>query len=107
MRRIFLGLAVAGLSAIVVLGAVRWLHPAVGPSVPGVLADRLSQFVIVMLNPFPWDPPQFRKAKAAHRALMLVPGGASLQTVLAEVVLITPPSPKPRLCWVVSMPGSL
>jgi hypothetical protein len=107
MRNIFVSLAVAGLGAIVVLGAVVLLHPAVGPSVPGVSAERLSQSGIVILNPFPWDPSQITKGQAEQRALRQAPGGAILQTVLAEVVLTNPSSTKPRLCWVVSMPGSL
>jgi hypothetical protein len=60
-----------------------------------------------MVNPFPWDPPQITKSQAEQFALKQAPGGTILQTVLAEVVLTNPSSTKPRLCWVVSMPGSL
>ncbi len=105
--RIFVGLAAVGLGAILVIAAVLLLHPAIGPSVPGVSAERLSQSGIVMLNPFPWDPPQITKSQAEQLALKQAPGGTILQTVLAEVVLTNPSSTKPRLCWVMSMPGSL
>ena len=107
MRKILVGLATVGLAAILVIAAVRLLHPAIGPSVPGVSAERLSQSGIVMLNPFPWDPPQIPKGQAEQIALKQAPGGNVLQTVLAEVILTNPSSTKPRLCWVVSLPGSL
>jgi hypothetical protein len=107
MRRILVGLAAVALGAILVIEAVRLLHPAVGPSVAGVSAERLSQSGIVMLNPFPWDPPQITKGQAEQLALKQAPGGTVLQTVLAEVILTNPSSTKPRLCWVVSLPGSL
>jgi len=60
-----------------------------------------------MLNPFPWDQAQVTHAQAEQIALKQDPGGSVLQTVLAEVVLTNPSASKPRLCWVVSMPGSL
>jgi hypothetical protein len=107
MRRILVGLAAVALGAILVIEAVRLLHPAVGPAVAGVSAERLSQSGIVMLNPFPWDPPQITKGQAEQLALKQAPGGTVLQTVLAEVILTNPSSTKPRLCWVVSLPGSL
>jgi len=107
VRKILVGLAAVGLGAILVMAAVHLLHPAIGPSVPGVSAERLSQSGIVMLNPFPWDPPQITKSQAEQLALKQAPGGTILQTVLAEVVLTNPSSTKPRLCWVVSLPGSL
>ena len=107
MRKILVGLATVGLAAILVIAAVRLLHPALGPSVPGVSAERLSQSGIVMLNPFPWDPPQLTKGQAEQLALKQAPGGTVLETVLAEVVLTNPSATKPRLCWVVSLPGSL
>jgi hypothetical protein len=107
MRRILVGLAAVALGAILVIEAVRLLHPAVGPSVADVSAERLSQSGIVMLNPFPWDPPQITKGQAEQLALKQAPGGTVLQTVLAEVILTNPSSTKPRLCWVVSLPGSL
>ena len=107
MRKILVGLATVGLAAILVIAAVRLLHPALGPSVPGVSAERLSQSGIVMLNPFPWDPPQLTKGQAEQLALKQAPGGTVLETVLAEVVLTNPAATKPRLCWVVSLPGSL
>src|SRR3989442_15970355 len=78
-----------------------------GPSVRGVSTQRLSQSGIVLLNPFPWDPPQVTQGQAEQIALKQAPGGSVLQTVLAEVVLTNPSSTKPRLCWVVSMPRSL
>jgi hypothetical protein len=107
MRKLLVGLAAVGLGAILVIAAVLLLHPTIGPSVPGVSAEGLSQSGIVMLNPFPWDPPQITKSQAVQLALKQAPGGTVLQTVLAEVVLTNPSSTKPRLCWVVSMPGSL
>jgi hypothetical protein len=60
-----------------------------------------------MLNPFPWDPPQVTQGQAEQTALKRAPEGTVLQTTLAEVVLTNPSSTKPRLCWVVSVPGSL
>jgi hypothetical protein len=107
MRKILVGLATVGLAAILVIAAVRLLNPAIGPSVPGVSAERLSQSGIVMLNPFPWDPPQLTKGQAEQVALKQAPGGTVLQTVLAEVILTNPSATTPRLCWVVSLPGSL
>ena len=107
MRKTFIGLAGVALTAVLVFAAVRLLHPAIGPSVQGVAAERLSKSGIVMLNAFPWDSPQITQAQAAQIAQRQAPGGTVLQTVLAEVVLTNPSSSKPRLCWVVSMPGSL
>ena len=107
MRKILVGLAAVGLGAILVIAAVRLLHPAIGPSLTGVSAERLSQSGIVTLNPFPWDPPQITKGQAEQLALKQAPGGTILQAVLAEVVLTNPSGTKPRLCWLVSMPGSL
>ena len=107
MRKILVGLAAVGLGAILVIAAVRLLHPAIGPSLTGVSAERLSQSGIVTLNPFPWDPPQITKGQAEQLALKQAPGGTILQAVLAEVVLTNPSATKPRLCWLVSMPGSL
>ena len=107
MRKMFGGLAGVALAAILVFAAIRLFHPAIGPSVRGVSAERLSQSGIVMLNPFPWDPPQVTLGQAEQIALKRAPGGTVLQTILAEVVLTDPSSAKPRLCWVVSMPGSL
>jgi len=40
-------------------------------------------------------------------ALRQAPGGTVLQSVLAEVVQTNPGAQQPRLCWVVSLPGSL
>jgi hypothetical protein len=107
MRKTSVGLAGLALAAILVFATVRLLHPAIGPSVRGVSAERLSQSGIVMLNPFPWDPPEVTQGHAEQIALKQAPGGSVLQTVLAEVVLTNPSTTKPRLCWVVSMPGSL
>ena len=95
------------LAAILVFAAIRLFHPAIGPSVRGVSAERLSQSGIVMLYPFPWDPPQVAQGQAEQIALRQAPGGTVLQTILAEVVLTNPSSAKPRLCWVVSTPGTL
>jgi hypothetical protein len=75
--------------------------------VRGVSAERLSQSGIVLLNPFPWDPPKVTQAQAEQIVLNQSCGGTVLQTVLAEVVLTNSSWTKPRLCWVVSMPGSL
>jgi len=107
MRKTSVGLAGLVLAAIVVVVAVRWLHPAAGPSVRAVSAERLSQSGIVLLNPFPWDQPNVTQAQAVQTTLKQSSGGTVLQTVLAEVVLTNPSTTKPRLCWVVSMPGSL
>jgi hypothetical protein len=107
MRKVFVRLAGIALAAILVFAAVRLFHPAIGPSLRGVSAARLSQSGIVMLNPFPWDPPQVTQGQAEQIALKDAPGGAVLQTILAEVILTNPSAAKPRLCWVVSMPGSL
>jgi hypothetical protein len=104
MRKIFIGLAGVTLAAVLVFAAVRLLHPAIGPPVRG---ERLSQSGIVMLNAFPWDSPQITQGQAEQIALRQAPGGAVLQTVLAKVVLTNLSSRQPRLCWVVSMPGSL
>jgi hypothetical protein len=106
MRKASIGLAGLAVAAILVFAAVR-LHPAMGPSVRGVSAERLSQYGIVMLNPFPWDLPKVTAGQAQQTALKQEPGGTVLQTVLAEVVLTNPSPSKPRLCWVVSMPGYL
>lgn len=107
MRKTFIGLAGIALVVVLVFAAVRLLHPAIGPSVKGVSTERLSQSGIVMLNGFPWDSPQVTEGRAEQIALKQAPGGTVLQTVLAEVILTNPSSNKPRLCWVVSMPGSL
>ncbi len=107
MRKILVGLAGVALAAVLVFAAVRSLHPAIGPSVRGVSAERLSQSGIVMLNAFPWDSPQITQGQADQIALKQAPGGTVLQTILAEVVLTNPSSSKPRLWWVMSMPGSL
>jgi hypothetical protein len=107
MRKTFVGLAGVALAAILVFAAVRFLHPAIGPSVRGVSAERLSQSGMMMLNPFPWDPPRVTQGQAEQIALKQAPGGTVLQTVLAEVVLTNSSFTKPRLCWVVSMPASL
>ncbi len=107
MRKASIGLAGLAVAAILVFAAVRLLHPAIGPSVQGVSAERLSHYGIVMLNPFPWDLPKVTAGQAQQTALKQQPGGTVLKTVLAEVVLTNPSTSKPRLCWVVSMPGSL
>lgn len=107
MRKTFAVLAGVALAAVLLMAAVRLLHPAIGPSVRAVSAERLSRAGIVMLNPFPWDQAQVTHAQAEQIALKQDPGGSVLQTVLAEVVLTNPSASKPRLCWVVSMPGSL
>jgi hypothetical protein len=94
------------MAGILVFAAVRGLHPSIGPSLRNVSVDRLSQSGIVMLNPFPWDEPEVSRAQAEQIALKQGPGGNIVQTVLAEVVLTNPSTAKPRLCWVVSLPGS-
>src|ERR1700719_2787634 len=107
MRKASIGLAGLAVAAIFVFAAVRLLHPAIGPSVRGVSAERLSQYGIVMLNPFPWDLTEVTTGQAQQTALKQEPGGPVLKAVLAEVVLTNPSASKPRLCWVVSMPASL
>jgi hypothetical protein len=107
MRKTSVGLAGLALAAILIFAAVRLFHPAVGPSVRGVSAERLSQSGIVMFNPFPWDPPQISQSQAEQIASKQASGGTVLQSVLAEVFLTNPSTTKPRLCWVVSLPGSL
>jgi hypothetical protein len=107
MRKTFIGIAGITLAVVLVFAAVRLLHPAIGPSVKGVSADRLSKSGIVLLNAFPWDSPQVTQRGAEQIALKQAPGGTVLQTVLAEVLLTNPSSSTPRLCWVVSMPGSV
>jgi hypothetical protein len=107
MRKASIGLAGLAVAAILVFAAVRLLHPATAPSVRGVSAERLSEYGIVMLNPFPWDVPKTTAGEAQQTSLKQEPAGTVLQTVLAEVVLTNPSTSKPRLCWVVSMPGSL
>jgi hypothetical protein len=106
MRKAVLALTGIALAGILVFAAVRVLHPAIGPSLRNVSAERLSQSGIVMLNPFPWDGPQVSRAQAEQIALKQGPGGSVVQTVLAEVVLTNPSPAKPRLCWVVSLPSS-
>jgi hypothetical protein len=107
MRKTFISLGGVALAAVLVFAAARLLHPAIGPSVRGVSAERLSRSGIVMVNAFPWDSPQVTQGQAGQIALKQAPGGTVLQTVLAEVVLTNSSFTKPRLCWVVSMPASL
>ena len=106
MAKAVLALAGIALVSILAFAAVRLLHPAIGPSLRNVSAERLSQSGIVMLNPFPWDESEMSRAQAEQIALKQGPGGSVVQTVLAEVVLTNPSPAKPRLCWVVSLPGS-
>ena len=47
------------------------------------------------------------QAEAERVAVKQGSGGPVLQSVLAEVVLTNPSVRAPRLCWVVSLPGSL
>jgi hypothetical protein len=62
---------------------------------------------MVLVNPYPWDQPRVSAAAADRIAVQQAPGGRVLQTVLAEVILTNPSTRPPRLCWVVSLPGSL
>jgi hypothetical protein len=107
MRKASFGLAAVGIAGILVFGAIRLLHPTIGPQLRTVSAQRLSQSGIMMVNPFPWDPPRITQAQAEQIALKQAPGGRVLQTVLAEVILTNPSARAPRLCWVVSLPGSM
>lgn len=47
------------------------------------------------------------QAEAERDAVTQGSGGPVLQSVLAEVILTNPNVRAPRLCWVVSLPGSL
>lgn len=99
---------VAGILAGILLFTAAWLlHPALGPSLRAVSDERLSASGTELLNPFPWDQPQVTRAQAEQIAVHQAPGGPVLQSVLAEVIQTNGGSKQPRLCWVVSLPGSL
>src|SRR5439155_183155 len=49
------GIALAG---IVLFAATRLVHPAIGPSIAAVSADRLAVSGTVVLTAFPWDRPE-------------------------------------------------
>ena len=68
---------------------------------------RLAESGTVLLNPFPWDRPEISRSQGEQLALRQAPGGPVLQSVLAEVVKTNTGAKQPRLCWVVSLPGSL
>jgi hypothetical protein len=72
-----------------------------------VSADRLREHGILMANPFPWDQAAVTQAGAEKIAIKQSSGGPVLQSVLAEVILTNPTVRPPRLCWVISLPGSL
>jgi hypothetical protein len=80
----------AGLLAVVALaGFATFLlvrHPSLGPSIQAVSSERLSAAGIVLLNPFPWDPPRLTRSDAEQIAMKQGPGGPVLQSVLAEFV---------------------
>jgi hypothetical protein len=99
--------AIGVLALVVIWGVLQIARPAFGPSIRAVSADRLRQGGIVLVNPFPWDQPGVSEAEAERDAVKQGPGGPVLQSVLAEVVLTNPSVTAPRLCWVVSLPGSL
>jgi len=98
------GIALAG---IVLFAATRLVHPAIGPSIAAVSADRLAESGTVLLNPFPWDRPEITQPQAERLALQQTPGATVLQSVLAEVVETNAGAKQPRLCWVVSLPASI
>jgi hypothetical protein len=106
-RRLVVTLLGAALGLIALWGAITFLHPSIGPSIRGVSPDRLSRSGIVLINPFPWDQPLVSDAAARQIAIQQGGGGPVLQAVLSEVVLTNPSTRAPRLCWVVSLPGSL
>jgi hypothetical protein len=95
------------LAGIVSFAAARLVHPTLGPSIGTVSAGRLAESGTVLLNPFPWDHPEITRSQGEQLALRQAPGGTVLQSVLAEVVQTNPGAQQPRLCWVVSLPGSL
>jgi hypothetical protein len=105
MKRVLAFVLVA--AAIIAVGFVIALRPSIGPDIKAVSGQRLSQRGIRLLNPFPWDIPQISKAQAEQTAIQQGPGGPVLQTVLAEVIDTNPRLRPSRLCWVVSLPGSL
>jgi hypothetical protein len=103
---------ISGAAALPLIGVVAWLllqtlHPHLGPSIKTVSAQRLEQAGIVLANPFPWDRPAVSASDAERTALIGYSGQSSLQTVLAEVFFTGTNSKQPRLCWVISLPGSL
>lgn len=98
------GIALAG---ILVLADTRLMHPTLGPSIGTVSAGRLAESGTVLLNPFPWDPAEITRSQGEQLALRQVSSGTVLQSVLAEVVETNPGAKQPRLCWAVSLPGSL
>jgi len=91
------------LAGILLFAAARLMHPTFGPTIGTVSADRLAESGTVLLNPFPWDRPEITQSPAEQ----LAPGATVLQSVLAEVVEPNGEIKQPRLCWVVSLPGSL
>ena len=97
----------ACLLALVTGGVVEILNPTIGPSIRAVSADRLRQDGLLLANPFPWDHSDISQSDAEKEAIKQGPGGPVLQSVLAEVILTNPTTRPPRLCWVVSLPGSL
>ena len=108
MRKASIGLAGLAVAAILVFAAVRFAasgHRPVGAGRLGgtALAVRDCDAQSVPLGP----TCEVTAGQAQQTALKQEPGGTVLQTVLAELVLTNPSASKPRLCWVVSMPGSL
>ena len=88
-------------------GVLQFAHPTFGPSIRAVSAERLRASGMILANPFPWDQPAIGQAQAENLAAQQGSGGPVLQSVLAEVILTNPAVKQPRLCWVVSLPGSL
>jgi hypothetical protein len=106
-KRLRLGVAVLCLGGLAAWGLLAVFRPSLGPSITSVSAERLSQHGVVLTNPFPWDQPRIGRSKAEQIAIAQAQGGTVLQSVLAEVVMTNPSLRQPRLCWVVSFPGSL
>ena len=95
------------LASIVLFGTARFAHATLGPSIGTVSAGRLAESGTVLLNPFPWDHPEITQSQGEQLALRHAPGGTVLQSVLAAVVETNAGAKQPRVCWVVSLPGSL
>jgi hypothetical protein len=102
----FLVAVIAGL-ALAGWGVFQVLHPSVGPTIKTVSAQRLSEAGVVLINPFPWDQAAVTRGGAEQAAMKLGPGGPVLQSALSEVLFTGLSAKQPRLCWVVSLPGSL
>jgi hypothetical protein len=105
-RGLIIGISLC-LAVALIAGFIRVFKPTLGPSIRAVSADRLREDGIVLLNPFPWDQPTISQSQAETIGIKQGPGGPVLQSQLAEVILTNPSTRAPRLCWIVSLPGSL